>query len=109
MITIVGAGLAGLSAAYHLNKEYTILERETTVGGLCKSININGYTFDYAPHILFTRNPYTKQLFKEQLGDGLPVAKQSLAVSDQEGVQSPLLALRLVQEKEGLGRRRADH
>lgn len=71
MITIVGAGLAGLSAAYHLKKPYTLLERETQVGGLCRSININGYTFDYAPHILFTRNPYTRDLFKKLLGDNL--------------------------------------
>ena len=71
MITIVGAGLAGLSAAYHADTPYTLLEKETQVGGLCRSININGYTFDYAPHILFTRNPYTKQLFKKLLGENL--------------------------------------
>ncbi len=71
MITIVGAGLAGLSAAYHLKTEYTLLERENQVGGLCRSTNINGYTFDYAPHILFTRNPYTRELFHSLLGDNL--------------------------------------
>ena len=71
MITIVGAGLAGLSAAYHLKTGYTLLEREKQVGGLCRSININGYTFDYAPHILFTRNPYTRELFHSLLGENL--------------------------------------
>ena len=71
MITIVGAGLAGLSAAYHLNKEYTVLERDSKVGGLCQSTNLDGYIFDYAPHILFTRNSYTKTLFHNLLGDNL--------------------------------------
>ena len=71
MITIVGAGLAGLSAAYHLKKKYTLLEKESTVGGLCRSTNINGYIFDYAPHILFTRDPYTRDLFQSLLGDNL--------------------------------------
>jgi UDP-galactopyranose mutase len=71
MITIVGAGLSGLSAAHHLKKEYTLLERDSKVGGLCQSINIDGYVFDYAPHILFTRNPYTKELFNNLLGDNL--------------------------------------
>jgi UDP-galactopyranose mutase len=65
MITIVGAGLAGLSAAYHLEKPYTLLEQENTVGGLCRSIDLDGYVFDYAPHILFTRNPYTSKLFHD--------------------------------------------
>ena len=67
MITIVGAGLAGLSAAYHLGADYTVLERDQTIGGLCKSINIDGYVFDLAPHILFTRNPYTRDLFHKLL------------------------------------------
>jgi len=71
MITILGAGLAGLSAAYHLQSGYTVLERETEVGGLCKSINHNGYVFDYAPHILFTRNPYTRNLFHTLLGENI--------------------------------------
>lgn len=71
MITIVGAGLAGLSAAYHLGKDYTVIERDPEMGGLCKSININGYTFDYAPHILFTRNPYTRDLFQSLLKDNI--------------------------------------
>ena len=73
MITIVGAGLAGLSSAYHLKTEYTLFERENQVGGLCRSINIKGYTFDYAPHILFTRNPYTRDLLRSLLGDNLQI------------------------------------
>jgi UDP-galactopyranose mutase len=54
MIPILGAGLAGLSAAYHMNGEHVILEKDRRVGGLCKSVNIGGYVFDYAPHILFS-------------------------------------------------------
>jgi UDP-galactopyranose mutase len=73
MITIVGAGLAGLSAAYHLGQDYTILEQDTEIGGLCKSIKIGGYTFDYAPHIMFTRNPYIYDFYHHLLGDNLIV------------------------------------
>ena len=71
MITIVGAGLAGLSAAYHLGENYMVLERDQTVGGLCKSIDIGGYVFDLAPHILFTRNQYSRDLFHQLLGDNI--------------------------------------
>ncbi len=71
MITILGAGLSGLSAAYHLKDGYVILEKERAVGGLCRSVNIDGYVFDYAPHILFTRDEYTRGLFFRLLGDNL--------------------------------------
>ena len=71
MITIIGAGLSGLSAAYHLKDGYVVLEKEREVGGLCRSVNIDGYVFDYAPHILFTRDEYTKSLFFNLLRDNL--------------------------------------
>ena len=71
MISILGAGLAGLSAAYHLNGEHMILEKDREVGGLCRSVNIGGYTFDYAPHILFTRDDYVKALFEDLLKGNL--------------------------------------
>jgi len=71
MIPILGAGLAGLSAAYHLDGEHIILERDREVGGLCKSIDIGGYVFDYAPHTLFTRDDYIKAMFKDLLKGNL--------------------------------------
>jgi UDP-galactopyranose mutase len=71
MISILGAGLAGLSAAYHLDGERLILERDRDVGGLCKSVNIGGYVFDYAPHILFTRDDYVRTLFEDLLKGNL--------------------------------------
>jgi UDP-galactopyranose mutase len=71
MIPILGAGLAGLSAAYHMNGEHIILEKDCKVGGLCKSANIGGYVFDYAPHILFTRNDYVKALYEDLLKGNL--------------------------------------
>lgn len=71
MIIILGAGLSGLSAAYHLGVGYRVLEKEREVGGLCRSVNFDGYVFDYAPHILFTRDTYTRGLLFRLLGDNL--------------------------------------
>jgi protoporphyrinogen oxidase len=73
MVIILGAGLAGLSAAFHLGKrkKYTVLEKESEVGGLCKSICTNGYVFDCAPHILYTRDEYVKQLTGRLLAGNL--------------------------------------
>lgn len=71
MITILGAGLAGLSAAYHLGDGYMVLEREAEPGGLCRSIETGGYIFDIAPHILFTRDEYAGGLFSRLLEGNL--------------------------------------
>ncbi len=62
MIAIIGAGLAGLSTAYHLKKDYAVYEREHQVGGLCKSYTIDGFTFDYTGHLLHFRNKEIKGL-----------------------------------------------
>ncbi len=62
MKIIIGAGLSGLSAAYHLGKDYIVLERDGEVGGLSRSINTKGYTFDLAPHIFFSGSQYVNSL-----------------------------------------------
>ena len=67
MIPILGAGLAGLSAARNLRGDHVILEKDTRVGGLCKSVSIEGFIFDYAPHILFTKDDHIRALFEDLL------------------------------------------
>ena len=68
MILIVGAGLAGLSAAYHLQRiPYKILEREREVGGLCRSYVKDGFTFDYTGHLLHFRQTAIKALVETLL------------------------------------------
>ena len=68
---IVGAGPTGLSAAYHLGKDALLLERNSTVGGWCRSIVDNGFTFDYAGHIMFSNDPYVLKLYDKLLGSNL--------------------------------------
>ncbi len=70
-IVILGAGLSGLSAAYHLKEEYEIFEKQDRAGGLCRSIKIDDFIFDYGPHILFPKDEYTQQLIKKLLPKNL--------------------------------------
>ncbi|OGZ29909.1 MAG: hypothetical protein A2931_00885 [Candidatus Niyogibacteria bacterium RIFCSPLOWO2_01_FULL_45_48] len=57
-IGILGGGIAGLSLANFLNeKSVVILEKETKVGGLCRSYNAGGVSYDIGPHIMFSKNP----------------------------------------------------
>ncbi len=70
---IIGAGPAGLSTAYHLHgSSWQILEQQERVGGLCQSIEDNGFTFDYAGHIMFTNSDYVKDvMYPLLLGDNV--------------------------------------
>ena len=58
MELILGGGLAGLSAARTLDaagRPYRILERESEIGGLCRSIRRDGFVFDLTGHLLHLR------------------------------------------------------
>jgi protoporphyrinogen oxidase len=71
MVVILGAGLAGLSAAYHLgDRDALLVERETEPGGLCRSIRRDGFTFDFTGHLLHLRDETIRKLVLELLPDG---------------------------------------
>jgi UDP-galactopyranose mutase len=68
---IIGAGPTGLSAAYHLGERSLLIEQNRTVGGWCRSIEEGGFTFDYAGHIMFSKDEYVLDLYKLLLGDNV--------------------------------------
>lgn len=55
-IGILGGGVAGLSLGYFIGKDCEILEKSASVGGLCKSYEKDGFTFDLGGHIIFSRD-----------------------------------------------------
>jgi len=71
MVTIIGAGLTGLSTAYHLKDgEYVVFEKEEKAGGLCRSMKKDGFTFDFTGHFLHNHHPYTGELVEKILPGG---------------------------------------
>jgi UDP-galactopyranose mutase len=68
---VIGAGPTGLSAAYHLGEDSILIEQNNRVGGWCRSIESDGFTFDYAGHIMFSNEPYVHQLYNMLLGDNV--------------------------------------
>ena len=71
-IVIIGAGPTGLSAAYHLEKkgfhDYQLFEKEQVVGGLCRSVYQDGFTFDLTGHLLHVGDPYFKSFIDDVVG-----------------------------------------
>lgn len=70
-LAIIGAGPTGLSAAFHLGDQALLIERNERVGGWCRSIEIDGFTFDYAGHIMFSNDPYVHQMYDLLLGENV--------------------------------------
>ncbi|WP_034949796.1 NAD(P)-binding protein [Erwinia oleae] len=68
---ILGAGPTGLSAAERLGKDAVLLERNSSVGGWCRSEQHGGFTFDYAGHIMFSADPWVLEMYQRLLGDNL--------------------------------------
>ncbi len=66
--TILGAGLAGLSSAYHIGHEKCVLfEKNTYPGGHVHSYKYDGFTWDEGPHVSFTKHKYVKDLFSKSV------------------------------------------
>ncbi len=61
-LVVLGAGLAGLTAAYQAGPATTVFEAAGRVGGLCVSDRVRGFTFDRSGHLLHTRTPRIARL-----------------------------------------------
>ena len=70
-VTVIGAGPAGLTAAYLLAKagvKATVLEADTVVGGISQTAQYKGFRFDIGGHRFFTKIPPVEQMWHEVLG-----------------------------------------
>jgi protoporphyrinogen oxidase len=68
---IIGAGPAGLTAAYMLHKHgvaSTVLEADSVVGGISRTAECDGWRFDIGGHRFFTKVKRVEDLWFEILG-----------------------------------------
>jgi protoporphyrinogen oxidase len=73
-IVIIGAGPAGLTAAYELGRHgrtCTVLERDSIVGGLARTEEYKGYRFDIGGHRFFTKVAAVDRMWRDVLGTDL--------------------------------------
>ena len=88
---ILGAGLSGLSAAYHLKgKNFVVVEKSGEVGGLCTSEHKKGFTFDQTGHWLHMRDERIKTLFNMLFGaDFVEIVRETFVFSHGVYTQYP--------------------
>ncbi len=83
-VVILGAGVSGLSVAYHLDCPATVYEAAPEPGGMCRTVKAGVYLLDMGVHTLFTSDPYVSALY-DQLLEGRLNSEQSVAQIYIEG------------------------
>src|SRR4051812_30079218 len=69
-VVVIGAGPAGLTAAYELGKcdvPVTVVEATDAVGGISQTVERDGWRFDIGGHRFFTKVPEVRALWREIL------------------------------------------
>jgi protoporphyrinogen oxidase len=65
---IVGAGITGLSFANFIDSDdYLILEREPEIGGWCKTIEREGFVWDFSGHFFHFNHPEIEEYLRERM------------------------------------------
>ena len=68
MDIIIGGGISGLSYALFKNSEdYLIIERESEIGGYCRTMKRNGFVWDYSGHFFHFQDDKIKNLLMADL------------------------------------------
>ena len=96
-LVIIGAGPAGLTAAYELtdsDKKVIILEKKSQVGGLAETKVFGNYRYDIGPHRFFTKNKEVYELFLKMLGkDAVEVNRKTRILFKNSYFDYPLTPL----------------
>ncbi len=96
-VVVIGAGPAGLTAAYLLTKSghaVRVLEGDTIVGGISRTAQYKGFRFDIGGHRFFTKIQPVEDLWNEILGDDfISVPRMSRIHYDGKYFDYPLKAM----------------
>ena len=67
MDLIIGAGVSGIAYANYTNHPCEIIEKESEIGGYCRTIKRNGFVWDYSGHFFHFRHPEIKKLVSKNI------------------------------------------
>jgi len=66
-VVVLGAGLAGLSAAHHLGGDCEVFEKQRYIGGHCYTRRVEGFNFDEGAHVFFGKDECSREFVLDPL------------------------------------------
>lgn len=92
-VAILGGGLAGLSAAYHLEGDAALYEQQPTLGGLCRQVEAEGFRVDAVPHVFHFRHDATRRFIQQLVGNAIqPYLRHARVYSHGTFIRYPFQA-----------------
>jgi protoporphyrinogen oxidase len=65
---VIGAGISGLStAAFLRDDDYLVLEADNAIGGYCKTVKKDGFTWDYSGHFFHFKHADIEAWLRERM------------------------------------------
>ena len=89
---IVGGGVSGISTAAFLgdDEDYLILEKTNSIGGYCKTIKKDGFTWDYSGHFFHFNNSDIKEFVLKHIdSELLDIEKKTGIIYKNEIISFP--------------------
>ncbi len=66
---IIGAGISGLTFAANCKEDYLIVEKESSVGGLCRTFYEGDFIWDFAGHFFHFASSEIKSFFESEISE----------------------------------------
>ena len=93
-VLIIGAGYCGLAAAMEFTRRgvpFVLVEREVAVGGLSRTLDVGGVSFELGPHIYFDKDDEVTAFWRSLVGDRLRLHQRSTRIFYRgKYIKSPL-------------------
>jgi protoporphyrinogen oxidase len=89
---VVGAGISGLAAcAFSKDSDYRIVERDLEIGGYCKTVKKDGFTWDYSGHFFHFKHPDVEAWLRARMAGQriVTVEKKSFIFYGQQLIDFP--------------------
>lgn len=90
---ILGGGVSGISTALFLgrNEDYHIIEKEDELGGYCRTIIKDGFTWDFSGHFFHFKNEEIKNLIFQNIDPNiiLEIDKKSSIIYKDKRINFP--------------------